>query len=381
MQILHYCTHLKRTDGGVGRDIFDLTSALSKRVKSVQLMSTEGTDWPSSNSGVQTMQTGPFDRSSNRFTPQRLSLLSQHIEAADVLHLHTPWEPATLQLAKLARKCGTPYVISTHGMLELVKQKRSFLKKCLLLFSPRLSREVYDYATAVHCSSKQEADIVKRWFPKANIKVVPFVFDPSDYLHPPPTSDPDKHWPIRETPRPIVLLLSTIDYKQDVECIINFASEVCKSLNVRFIIAGSSNPKCDRLLRALIDESDLQNQIEVVGHVCGDRKIALLRATDIFALPMRHQSISVAYLEALACGLPIITTKSAGIWSQIDARDGTFVIQEDAELTAGAILRLLEDTNLQKQMGEAGRKWITETYGNDTIVNKYVELYQQVITQ
>jgi len=69
------------------------------------------------------------------------------------------------------------------------------------------------------------------------------------------------------------------------------------------------------------------------------------------------------------------------IWSEIDANGGALVIQEDVESTAGAILRLLEDTNLQKQMGKAGRKWITKTYANDTIVNKYVELYRQVITQ
>ena len=381
MQILHYCTHLELTEGGIGRDVFDLTVALSTRVKSVSLMSTRGRDWPTSSSGVQTMQTGSFDRSSNRFTPRRLSLLKQHIEASDVLHLHTPWEPATLQLAKLARKCDTPYVLSTHGMLELVKQKKSFLKKRLLFFSVRPSRNVYDNAAAVHCSSKQEADYVKRWFPRANVKVVPFVFDPSEYLHPPPTSDPDKHWPIRETPRPIVLLQSKIDNKKDIECVISSASEVCKTHNVRFIITGSSNPKCEQSLRALIDGLELQNHIEVVGHVHGDRKIALLRAADIFAVPTNHQSMDVVHLEAMACGLPIITTKSTDIWSEIDANGGALVIQEDVESTAGAILRLLEDTNLQKQMGKAGRKWITETYANDTIVNKYVELYRQVITQ
>ncbi|MFT4593114.1 MAG: hypothetical protein ACI9JK_000820, partial [Phycisphaerales bacterium] len=54
--------------------------------------------------GVQTMKTGQFDRPPIRFSRSRLASLKHGIASTDVLHLHTPWEPATIQLAKLARE-------------------------------------------------------------------------------------------------------------------------------------------------------------------------------------------------------------------------------------------------------------------------------------
>ena len=211
MQILHYCTHLQLTDGGVDQCVLDLSAALSKRVKSVSLMSTEGTHWPHAGTGVQTMQTGPFDRSSNRFTSHRLATLQQYIDAADVLHLHHPWEPASIQLARIAQECNTPFVVSIRGDFDLFNQEKSVLNKLFNLFFSRKSKWVYHNASAVHCTSKQEAERVIPLIPKARIKIVPRIFRPSEFLHPPPSSDPDKHWPVRETPRSIVLIHSTLN--------------------------------------------------------------------------------------------------------------------------------------------------------------------------
>lgn len=86
------------------RAILDLTSALSKSGTSVTLLVTESDDYPNPESGVQTMKTGQFDRPPIRFSRSRLASLKHGIASTDVLHLHTPWEPATIQLAKLARE-------------------------------------------------------------------------------------------------------------------------------------------------------------------------------------------------------------------------------------------------------------------------------------
>tara|TARA_B100000959_G_scaffold124470_1_gene130746 strand:- start:383 stop:1522 length:1140 start_codon:yes stop_codon:yes gene_type:complete len=377
MKILHYCARLRLIDGGVVRAVLDLTSSLSSCGKSVTLMVTEGDDFPNASLGVQTMRTGDFDRNPIRFSANRLSSLKQHIANTDVLHLHTPWEPANIQLAKLAREVGTPYIISVHGMLDdWVMKTSSFKKRVFLLLG---GRKMFHKAAAVHCTARAEADQAKNWIPKSNIIVVPLVFDPSVYLSPPPTSDPGKYWPQRESEKPIVLFLSRVHPKKGVDRLIQSAVDVLKKNKVRFIIAGCGEPAYEKRLQKLASELNIDSHIEFVGFVEGDRKVALLRAADLFVLPTSQENFGLVFPEAMACGLPVITTKGVDIWPELEESGGALIISEDVESIATAIKQLLNDIELRKQMGEAGKTWVDYTFSGDSTTNQYIGLYRNAI--
>ena len=376
MQILHYCARLRLVDGGVVRAVLDITSALAGRGKNVILLHTEGTDCPPASSHVQTMQTGPFDKAPIRFSQQRLESLKQHIEDADVLHLHTPWEPANIQLAKLAYSCGTPYIISVHGMLDDWVMKTSAMKKKLFLLLG--GRRMFNRASAVHCTAEAEASQVKKRIPKATIIVAPYVFNPEEYLHPPPTSDPDKYWPVRGPMLPTVLFLSRIHPKKGVDRFIRAAGVVCKTHDARFIIAGSGEVEYERELRLLVEEEGIQNNVEFVGFVGGDRKTSLYRVADIFAVPTSQENFGIVFPEAMACGVPVITTRGVDIWPELEGSGGAQIIQEDVQSTANAIKHLLDNAELRNQMGAKGRQWVDHTFSGDAVVNRYIELYRSV---
>ncbi|MBC8309425.1 MAG: glycosyltransferase [Phycisphaerales bacterium] len=377
MKILHYCARLRLIDGGVVRAVLDLTSSLSQCGKTVTLMVTEGDDFPGADSGVQTMRTGDFDRPPIRFSTARLASLKQYIADADVLHLHTPWEPANIQLAKIARDVGTPYVISVHGMLDDWVMKTSTLKKRVFL---RLGgRKMFHKAACVHCTARAEADQARRWIPKSNIVVVPLVFDPSLYLTPPPTSDPDKYWPQRESKKPIVLFLSRVHPKKGVDRLLQAAADVLKKSNVRFIIAGSGEPSYERLLQKLAVDLNIDSQIEFVGFVDGDRKVALLRAADLFVLPTSQENFGLVFPEAMACGLPVITTRGVDIWPELEESGGAIIISEDPKSIATAINQLLTNEDTCKNMGEAARTWVDSTFSGDSVTNQYIGLYRTAI--
>tara|TARA_B100000959_G_C14951879_1_gene612210 strand:+ start:413 stop:1552 length:1140 start_codon:yes stop_codon:yes gene_type:complete len=377
MQILHYCARLRLTDGGVVRAILDLTSALSESSKKVTLMVTEGNDYPSPDSGIQIMRTGDFDRPPIRFSPKRLALLKQHIADTDVLHLHIPWEPANIQLAKIAIEVGTPYVISVHGMLDDWVMKKSTMKKKLFLLLG--GRKMFHKASATHCTAIAEANQVKRWIPKANIQVVPLVFDPTNYLTPPPTSDPDKYWPQRESEKPVILFLSRLHPKKGVDRLINAASEIVKKHDVRFIIAGSGNPEYEIQLKELVQQLNLQSHIEFVGFVEGDRKTALLRTADLFVLPTSQENFGLALPEAMACSVPVITTKGVDIWPELQESGGALIIEKDSNSVANAIAELLDNKERMRDMGLSGRAWVKETFSGDEVVNRYIKMYRESI--
>ena len=325
------------------------------------------------------MGTGLFDRPAYRFSASRLHALKEHIDSADVLHLHTPWEPANLQLAKLARQCNTPYVISVHGMLDAWAMKVRTLKKRLFLQFG--GKKMFHNAAVVHCTAEAEASQVKRWIPKSNFVVVPLVFDPTEYLHPPPTSDPDKYWPSRESQRPIILFLSRLHPKKGVDRLIRAAAQIIEKHEARFIIAGSGDPTYELELQSLVEELQIRPHVEFVGYVEGDRKIALLRASELFVLPTSQENFGLVFPEAMACGVPVITTKGVDIWPELEHSGGAMIIEEDVDAIVQAIDQMLSNPEQLKTMGTAGKKWASQTFSGDTVANRYVDLYRRAINQ
>jgi len=379
MQILHYCARLRLEDGGVVRAVLDLTTALARGGKSVTLIATEGDDWPESETGVQTLHSGSFDRWPIRFSAKRLSELRQHIEQADVLHLHTPWEPANLQLANIARSCGIPYIVSLHGMLDDWVMRTSSLKKRLFLRFG--GRKMLHHASVVHCTAQAEATQVVKLIPKSTLAVIPLVFDPTEFLDPPPTSDPDKYWPPREKERPVILYLSRLHPKKGVDRLIRAAALISATHNARFIIAGSGDTDYVRQLRSLTEELQLGSTIDFVGYVEGDRKTALYRVADVFVLPSSQENFGLVFPEAMACGAPVITTKGVDIWPELEDSGGAMIIKEDVVSIAKAIDHLLVDPEKRSAMGAAGRAWVESTYSGDAVANRYVDLYRRAISR
>ena len=156
---------------------------------------------------------------------------------------------------------------------------------------------------------------------------------------------------------------------------------MCALHQVRFIIAGSGDSTYERSLHALVEKLGVQDHVEFVGFVNGDRKTSLLRASDIFVLPTSQENFGIVFPEAMACSIPIITTKGVDIWPELEESGGAFIINEDAESTANAIIQLLDDDALRTKMGVAGRKWVAKTFTGNTVVNRYIEMYRQAINQ
>lgn len=379
MKILHYCPRIRLEDGGVVRAVLDLTESLAKTGNDVTLMATAGDDMPPKESGVQSMLTGPFDRAPIRFSHSRLHDLETYIKQADIVHLHTPWEPANIQLANIARLNNIPYIVSVHGMLDNWCMKQRGLKKRLYL---RIGgRKFLQKAAAIHCTAEAEVTQVKRWTPRGNHVVIPLVFDPSDYLNPPPTSDPDKYWPPRKGDRPIVLFLSRIHEKKGIEKLLHAASQVIESNPVRFIIAGCGEQEYERSLRQLTTKLNLDEYVEFVGFVEGDRKTALLRATDIFALPTSQENFGLVFPEAMACGVPVITTKGVDIWPELEESGGAIIINGSVNQLATSITKLLNDSSTRLSMGNAAKKWVQDSFTGETVVNRYLDLYHTAMSQ
>jgi len=107
---------------------------------------------------------------------------------------------------------------------------------------------------------------------------------------------------------------------------------------------------------------------------------AQLIASDIFVLPSRAEGISNALLEAMAAGLPCITTDVPGNNTLIQhERNGLLVEKDNARALARAIHRLVDDCALRERLGRGARRTAEERFDITQIAGKYISLYQRLL--
>lgn len=143
-------------------------------------------------------------------------------------------------------------------------------------------------------------------------------------------------------------------------------------------IAGAG--VCDAELKALANELGLAQHVEFVGET---REVpALLRSAEMFVLPSRTEGLSLAILEAMASGLPVIATNVGGNpEAVVDGHTGMLVPPGDAQALAAAMLRVRGDTQLAQQMSTAARRRVETHFSVKSMVAKYEALYEEVLSE
>lgn len=108
-----------------------------------------------------------------------------------------------------------------------------------------------------------------------------------------------------------------------------------------------------------------------------DEVAGYLQASDLFVLPSRFEGLSNALLEAMACALPVISTRVGGSTDIIEhGRNGLLVDVESAEQVACAIAQILDDAELATRLGENGRKTVEREHDLRTVADRYLLLYE-----
>jgi len=106
----------------------------------------------------------------------------------------------------------------------------------------------------------------------------------------------------------------------------------------------------------------------------------LMNAFDVFVLSSVSEGISVTLVEAMACGLPVVATDVGGNPEVVlDGKTGFLVPPQDPDAIAQKIIELLKRPNLRSTMGRAGRARAEEVFSIHKSVERYENLYKEVI--
>ncbi len=144
----------------------------------------------------------------------------------------------------------------------------------------------------------------------------------------------------------------------------------------QFVFAGDGPLKDDLVEKA--QQLGIAQQVRFVG-VRSDVN-ELLLATDIFVQPSLWEGLSLALLEALLAGLPVLATRVEGVVDVVEDGDSALLVPpKNSAALAGAIRRLLRDKQLRKRLGHAGQKRAQTHYTIEHMCRTYEELLTKLI--
>jgi glycosyltransferase involved in cell wall biosynthesis len=150
-----------------------------------------------------------------------------------------------------------------------------------------------------------------------------------------------------------------------------------KRKNITLLLLGSGGldiHNCETELEAYVTAHGLQESVTFAGDVRNVHEY--VQASDIFVFPTENEGFPLALVEAMACGLPAISTPVGAIKDIIThMEDGLIVGAGDYQQTHDALDALMTDAALAACLGDAARRTVRDRYSAKYVTEKYVALF------
>ncbi len=255
--------------------------------------------------------------------------------------IYFPWNSAAIGYLPLF-EMGIPVLISCRGsQINIAPHNpmRADIRQGL--------KETFERATAVHCVSKAIQREAEGLGLKTDHSRVIYPAVAPNFFSPSASRERDQTYGIVTT--------GTLIWPKGYEyALLAIRQLVDRALPVRFNIIGDG-PERQRLLYTVHDLG-LQDHVHMHGSLTPEQVRDQLQAADVFLLSSLSEGISNAVLEAMACGLPIVTTDCGGMREAVThGVEGYVVPTRDPQSMAEALARLWKSPDLRRRMGTASR--------------------------
>lgn len=287
----------------------------------------------------------------------------------DIVHCHFgPNGNFAVSLKELGAIKGK-ILTSFHGESSYALQQNKYLSDYSTLF------EQGD--AILPMSDKEKEDLIKLGCSAQKIVVHRMGVDLSQFIYKP--RQPDRDGKIQ------LLSVARLAPKKGLAYGIRAVAEVLKKHpHLEYNIVGDGPLKEE--LQALINSLGVQENVKLLGWKRQEEVIQLTQAAHIFLAPSiisddgDQEGIPVSIMEAMAQGLPVLSTLHAGIPELIREGESGFLVPErDVDALANRLAYLVEHPERWPEMGEAGRNFIEEFHNVDKLNDQLVQLYERLL--
>ncbi len=291
---------------------------------------------------------------------------------SDIIQTHNLWTPILHYVAQYARCHQIPYIITPRGTLNPWAINYKSWKKRMALFLYQLND--LKKASCIQVTSMVEAESIRKLGINTPLALIPNNIEIDNY--------PEKDY--EQKSRHKVLFLSRIHPKKGLEPLIK--SWACLPNKIKNgwtldIVGNYEDIKYYNSLRELIIAEKLDGIVNIINPLFGKDKINKYHEADVFILPTMDENFGMVIAEALACGVPVITTKGAP-WEELVTHNCGWWIDDNSieNISNSLIDALSKPKNDLIAMGKRGRELIMTKYSSSVINNQLKLLYHWIYT-
>ncbi len=178
---------------------------------------------------------------------------------------------------------------------------------------------------------------------------------------------------------PLVGIVAALRPEKNHELFLDVASRTCDILpDAHFVIIGEGPERTK--IESIVTAKRLESNVHLLGNRIDTP--SLLAALDVFLLTSHNEANPVSILEALACGVPVVSTNVGSIAETVqDGITGYTVDAGDAEKASQRVMQLLFDSQHAKELGQRGRELVQKTGSLEAMVNGYQNLIEDRYAQ
>jgi starch synthase len=303
------------------------------------------------------------------------------VAGADLIHSHTWYANLAGHLAGALH--GVPHIATTHSLEPLRPWKAEQLGGGYQLssFCERVGLAGADRVIAV---SRGMAADVREAYPAIDpdrIEVIYNGIDPQAYA-PDPATDVLARLGV-DLARPYVAFVGRVTRQKGLPVLLRAAAQFRPDAQLLLLAGAADTPELGMEVDQLVAElRAARSGVLWVDAMLPRRDVAqVLTHAAAFVCPSVYEPLGIVNLEAMACGAPVVASAVGGIPEVVvEGRTGLLVPPSEPDALAAAVNRVLDDPDLGRRMGRAGRERAIAEFSWRSIAQQTVGLYQQVVT-
>jgi glycosyltransferase involved in cell wall biosynthesis len=305
-------------------------------------------------------------------------VLKPLIDEVDIVHLHDVWHSLVRSAGATARRAGKPYVVQPNDSLNPYSLSQKRLKKWLGL--ALAYRRMIEGSAAVIFGHSEEMRLVRQ----AGFRIEPVVAGLGGVFReeveplPPPGRFYQRVPQLRA--RPYVLFLSRINHKKGPDYLADGFAVAARSVPDLQLVMIGQDDGAQADFEQRVAALGLTDRVHLVGPMHGQDKWEAFRDAVCFCLPSRDEAFTVAIMEALACGLPVVISEACH-FDDVGEYQAGFIVPLEASRIGEALTRLCTDPALRARMSNAAQRLFSDRLCFNRVADEVVTIYEQCLAR
>ncbi len=289
----------------------------------------------------------------------------------DIIHDNGIWRPFNNTVARYAYRAGIPRVVSARGMLEpWAIQHRALKKKLAWNLYQRLDLRRAD---CLHATAESEVNSLESLRLNVPVRMVPNGIESFEPQTAHRSADGSMAGPLRKA-----LFLSRIHSKKGLPMLVEAWARV-RPQGWILEIAGPDEDGHRAEVEQLVRKNGLGDVVRFPGPIDSDLKSEAYGSAELFVLPTHSENFGMVIGEALAHGLPVLTTKGAP-WPLLEPRGAGWWVDISVDgIEAGLRQATACEPDTLARMGARGLEYVKREFGLARVSEQMLEVYEDVL--